>query len=947
MTQFSNYVAASTIEHAGQLPARIKKVYKKFEEIQLEIEILQRESQEYKMPAPTEAEIQQLENEFLIERRTFDDVFFEAISKAQKLVREAQPPPPENIRQLNQANNVGPPMINVKLPLLNLPKFVGNYNQWMHFRDTFTSVIHSRQDLSRVQKLQYLKSALTDEALESIEALETTQANYEVAWTLLKKRYENKKLIINTHLKELFELQQLAKSSSHITLRRLIDSVRTHMRALESLGQPVEQWSTILIYLVASKLDYTTRRDWKLYAVKDDPENLPTMDNLFEFLTQRSHTLELVEGSKSKQDTGQPNVQKKTDKKVSLASTTPPSCEYCQGEHFIYRYEKFADLSMQEKKQEVRKRQLCYNCLRKGHYLPACTASKCKKCSEKHNTLLHSDEKEDSATSTKKKETSVQSKAVLTSNCSVDTHAESSSDNREVMIEENNEQNNEETSVVTHAARQRLSQVILATAQIQIYNANGKLTSCRALLDPGSQSNLITKDLAKKLGLSRKKVNIPVSGVCLRRSNVTETTEVHIKSMHNNYNVKLECLILPIITEKLPQMKIDPAILKIPSKLNLADPNYHTPGTIDLLIGSGCFWNLLCVGQEKLEKNQPLLQKTLLGWIIGGDLIDKQVTGAHSRCQLLSTRTLDDQLEKFWTIEEHQPKKFLTPKEQACEEYFQETTIRRDDGRYVVRLPKDSSITLGNSEEFALRRLHALERRLNRDSTLKQEYHKFLDDYQERGHMSEVTRESLDKDEDTFYLPHQPVIRTTSLTTKVRVVFDGSAKSATGASLNDKLFAGPNLQEELIDIVLRFRCHQYVLTADVAMMFRQILVSEKDRKLQMILWRDGASEPVKIYTLNTVTYGTSCAPYLAIRCLKLLAEEDEAKLYPAAANALRFLYGRCSDRLQHCRKSDRSAATVANIARQRTVSSAEMEDKRCENTQTLDRRKQSRRSADP
>ena len=59
-------------------------------------------------------------------------------------------------------------------------------------------------------------------------------------------------------------------------------------------------------------------------------------------------------------------------------------------------------------------------------------------------------------------------------------------------------------------------------------------------------------------------------------------------------------------------MKIDPVILKIPSKLNLADPNYHTPDTIDLLIGSGCFWNLLCVGQEKLEKNQSLVQKTLL-----------------------------------------------------------------------------------------------------------------------------------------------------------------------------------------------------------------------------------------------------------------------------------------------------------------------------------------------
>ena len=73
--------------------------------------------------------------------------------------------------------------------------------------------------------------------------------------------------------------------------------------------------------------------------------------------------------------------------------------------------------------------------------------------------------------------------------------------------------------------------------------------------------------------------------------------------------------------------------------------------------------------------------------------------------------------------------------------------------------------------------------------------------------------------EDIFYLPHQPVIGATGLTTKVRVVFNGSAKSATGTSLNDKLLTGSNLQEEFIDIVLRFRYHQCVLTADVAMMF--------------------------------------------------------------------------------------------------------------------------------
>lgn len=84
----------------------------------------------------------------------------------------------------------------------------------------------------------------------------------------------------------MFELQPIIRASGHAALRRLIDTVRTQLRALKSL-KPVGECNTILIYLVSSKLDYTTRRDWELHAAKDDPNNLPTMDDLFEFLTQR------------------------------------------------------------------------------------------------------------------------------------------------------------------------------------------------------------------------------------------------------------------------------------------------------------------------------------------------------------------------------------------------------------------------------------------------------------------------------------------------------------------------------------------------------------------------------------------------------------------------------------------------------------------------------------
>lgn len=131
-----------------------------------------------------------------------------------------------------------------------------------------------------------------------------------------------------------------------------------------------------------------------------------------------------------------------------------------------------------------------------------------------------------------------------------------------------------------------------------------------------------------------------------------------------------------------------------------------------------------------------------------------------------------------------------------------------------------------------------------------------MDEYEASGHMSLFEKGSTR----LYYVPHQPVIRETSITTKLRVVFDASAKTSSGASLNDQLLVGPNLQNDILKILLRFRCHEYVLTADITQMFRQVNVAKEDRDLQCILWQTSIECSIKIYTLNTVTYGTACAP---------------------------------------------------------------------------------------
>ncbi|XP_039306760.1 uncharacterized protein LOC113004056 [Solenopsis invicta] len=97
-------------------------------------------------------------------------------------------------------------------------------------------------------------------------------------------------------------------------------------------------------------------------------------------------------------------------------------------------------------------------------------------------------------------------------------------------------------------------------------------------------------------------------------------------------------------------------------------------------------------------------------------------------------------------------------------------------------------------------------------------------------------------DESGYYMPHHAVIKNTNNTTKVRVVFDASAKSDNGVSLNDVLMTGPSIQDKIISHLIRFRTYNYVITADIEKMYRQVLVHEQDRHFQQILWRRDEDE---------------------------------------------------------------------------------------------------------
>ncbi|XP_062537712.1 uncharacterized protein LOC134206046 [Armigeres subalbatus] len=156
-----------------------------------------------------------------------------------------------------------------------------------------------------------------------------------------------------------------------------------------------------------------------------------------------------------------------------------------------------------------------------------------------------------------------------------------------------------------------------------------------------------------------------------------------------------------------------------------------------------------------------------------------------------------------------------SPEESRCEAIFSKTVQLRSDGRYSVALPKNENAIsrLGESKEIVFRRFLSTERRLIKDTNLRKQYIKFMEEYLQLGHMRKVEEDP--EPTKRCFLSHHPVVKEASTNTKVRVVFDASCKTASGLALNEVLLVGPVIQQSLRSIILRSCTKQILLVADV------------------------------------------------------------------------------------------------------------------------------------
>ncbi|XP_076376168.1 uncharacterized protein LOC143258753 [Megalopta genalis] len=767
-----------------------------------------------------------------IEREEFETAYFDLIDQVEIVIARATPEQSRITTNSPISAQTADTAINIRLPTLQLPSFDGNYSDWVKFKDTFTSVIHENNSLTDIQRFHYLNTSLKGVAARVIQALGVSGTNYRHAWELLKSRYEDSTSLKRHHVNSLLDLKSIQRESD-ITLREFLDEATNHRIALMSLGESVETWDTMLVPLLSRKLGQVSMREWERRIISQS--EMPTFGQFSAFIEERSKYLANIAVSvqvAAPRVDQRPRGTNNTPRYNYIASHVVNSagCPACKANHAIYNCDKFKNSDLNTKTKIVQEARLCFNCLSSGHRVRACTRSHCKQCGRKHHSLLHNPEFK----------------------------------RAEEGYADTGESDSREPPVLTANVANTIGHAVLSTAIVYVKDKGGQSHKCRVLLDSGSQANFITTAFCQRLGIKPTAISSTVTGLGRAVNSIEGRATLTIHSRYNKSQHTVQCLSIETITSDMPNFQIHREKIEIPSHIELADPEFHLQRPIDMLIGAGLFWTLLCVGQHKSTPNL-LLQKTQLGWVLGGTptWADKKLP-QENKCCLATLNDLQSQLERFWDIEE------LTPSDtrviDECEAHFRETIRRDTDGRYIVRIPfKSNANELGTSRAQAERRLYSLERRLARYPEKRQQYTEFMSEYETLGHMSRIVEDT--HEQSAYYLPHHAVFKEGSTTTKLRVVFNGSAKSSSDLALNDIQLVGPTVQSDLISILIRFRYNRYVLSADIAKMYRQILVHPADRKYQRLLWRAQPHLPVQEYELNTVTYGTASAPFLATRTL--------------------------------------------------------------------------------
>ena len=497
-----------------------------------------------------------------------------------------------------------------------------------------------------------------------------------------------------------------------------------------------------------------------------------------------------------------------TNTDVKIRRTEDKSCPCCYGRHTLTTCEKFEKrLSTDDKWQIVKDLKLCHICLSVGHMKAQCSSTERCHCNASfyHHKLLHRDIHSRRQTPPHQYQTSGQERKreFETRKTDVSTPLEGT------------QQSTRSTETYATSKEKGSHVVLLHVVPVRIINNEGHSLTTYGLLDNASRGTMISPELARRLGIDGPVRPFTVTTVLGKQDCMFKEVSFKLQTADPLAEHKP---VLAVEGGIVKELNINEKVLpheidydKYPHLADIPIPEVELK-RVSLLIGEDVINAHIVEDVIVPDGGQTDLYatKTALGWTIAGRL-DGTVTAIPREVStnfVDSDKLLRDQLDAFWSIEngglDNQTDKSASVEDRRAEKTLKDTT-KLVDGHYETGLLwKHDNPQLPNNRVIAESRLKSLKRKFQRDQEFEARYRKVVQDYIDRGYARKLSRDEAEMHGDkTNYLPHHGVTNPNK-PGKVRVVFDAAAKY-DGKSLNQSLLQGPDMTNNLLGVLMRFR----------------------------------------------------------------------------------------------------------------------------------------------
>lgn len=281
---------------------------------------------------------------------------------------------------------------NARLPTINLSVYDGDIFGWTSFISLFNSLVMSRKDISKTEKFHYLFSNVQKEPRDLIKHLPMVDESLDTAMDILKSRYENKRLLSDSHISRVLNLPCLNNITGLRT--KILNPLLESTRALNNLGFPINEWSYLLLYIGLTKLplDMKSRFDHKYGG---NTATLPSFNQLIDFLQNECRLLDTATSDSINNNNNNYSDRGRRAPRAGLVThnnnvVATKRCLYCQFTgHTIFECYKFNKLSNNGRKDFIKDSHLCFKCFGQ-HNAGSCNSKvPCNKCGNiGHNKLI-------------------------------------------------------------------------------------------------------------------------------------------------------------------------------------------------------------------------------------------------------------------------------------------------------------------------------------------------------------------------------------------------------------------------------------------------------------------------------------------------------------------------------------------------------------------------------